>query len=251
MENETQKGSRNSDLSERSQTENSSADQHDAATGSQGEKGEVENTNDSFRGIRQVLNRTRSNKSYVDPGPPPDGGLQAWTQLVLAHLTVFNTWGYINSFGVFQTYYVITLEEPPSAISWVGSVQIFLHWDIFWACHRLWSVQDDFHDRLYPPAPGRFYDFHIHQVLASFLSARYFNRLREWSGFLSYDIRGVHIFQQEEIVGSRPRSVWNCHGRTSISGNRSATSAKNRISLDRKNYWICHAGYHGSYLDVH
>lgn len=44
----------------------------------------------------------------------------------MAHLIVFNTWGYINSFGVFQTYYVIALSHPPSDISWVGSVQIFL-----------------------------------------------------------------------------------------------------------------------------
>lgn len=44
----------------------------------------------------------------------------------MGHLVVFNTWGYINSFGVFQTYYVDALNETPSAISWVGSVQIFL-----------------------------------------------------------------------------------------------------------------------------
>ena len=34
--------------------------------------------------------------------------------------------GFINSFGVFQTYYVSTLNLPPSDISWVGSIQIFL-----------------------------------------------------------------------------------------------------------------------------
>jgi len=37
-----------------------------------------------------------------------------------------NTRGFINSFGVFQTYYVTNLQKTPSAISWVGSVQIFL-----------------------------------------------------------------------------------------------------------------------------
>ena len=62
----------------------------------------------------------------ADPGPPPDGGLVAWTQALVAHLVIFNTWGYINSFGVFQTYYVSTLEHSLSDISWVGSVQIFL-----------------------------------------------------------------------------------------------------------------------------
>ncbi|KAI9881175.1 MAG: hypothetical protein M1830_007153 [Pleopsidium flavum] len=76
--------------------------------------------------VRKVVSRTRSASSWKDPGPPPDGGLKAWTQVLMGHLVIFNTWGYINSFGVFQTYYVTTLNHPPSDISWVGSVQIFL-----------------------------------------------------------------------------------------------------------------------------
>ena len=69
---------------------------------------------------------TVPSSSKDGPGPPPDGGLQAWTQAFIAHLFIFNTWGYINSFGVFQTYYVKQLGHSPSDISWVGSVQIFL-----------------------------------------------------------------------------------------------------------------------------
>lgn len=34
--------------------------------------------------------------------------------------------GYINSFGIFQTYYATTLDLPPSTISWIGSIQVFL-----------------------------------------------------------------------------------------------------------------------------
>lgn len=75
--------------------------------------------------LSKVLSRTTSHIS-IDPGPPPDGGASAWTQALMGHLIVFNTWGYINSFGVFQTYYVTALNHPPSDISWVGSVQIFL-----------------------------------------------------------------------------------------------------------------------------
>ena len=71
-----------------------------------------------------ALSTTKS--SWLDPGPPPDGGLLAWSQVLLSHLVVFNTWGYVSSFGVFQTYYVTKLGHPPSDISWVGSVQIFL-----------------------------------------------------------------------------------------------------------------------------
>lgn len=61
----------------------------------------------------------------------------------LSHLVIMNTWydpsfqstqnisnislrGFINSFGVFQTYYVTVLNRPPSDISWVGSIQVFL-----------------------------------------------------------------------------------------------------------------------------
>ncbi|KAI9748721.1 MAG: hypothetical protein M4579_007139 [Chaenotheca gracillima] len=70
--------------------------------------------------------RIQTNSSWKDPGPPPDGGRKAWIQVLMVHLIIFNTWGYINSFGVFQTYYITTLGHPPSDISWVGSVQIFL-----------------------------------------------------------------------------------------------------------------------------
>ena len=71
--------------------------------------------------LAKVLSKTTSRVS-IDPGPPPDGGLAAWTQVVMGHLIVFNTWGYINSFGVFQTYYVATLGHPPSDISWVRTL---------------------------------------------------------------------------------------------------------------------------------
>ena len=70
--------------------------------------------------LAKVLSKTTSRIS-IDPGPPPDGGLVAWTQVVMGHLIVFNTWGYIVSYGVFQTYYVSTLGHPPSDISWVGT----------------------------------------------------------------------------------------------------------------------------------
>lgn len=68
----------------------------------------------------------RSATSFVDPGPPPDGGVTAWTQAFMALLVLTNSWGWINSFGVFQTYYTSTLGHPPSDISWIGSVQTFL-----------------------------------------------------------------------------------------------------------------------------
>jgi len=62
----------------------------------------------------------------ADPGPPPDGGLKAWTQVLMGHLILFNGWGYLTSFGLFQSYYMTTLNASTSSISWIGSVQIFL-----------------------------------------------------------------------------------------------------------------------------
>lgn len=43
-----------------------------------------------------------------------------------AHLVIMNTWGFVNSFGVFQAYYTDLLSRTPSDISWIGSVQVSL-----------------------------------------------------------------------------------------------------------------------------
>jgi len=45
----------------------------------------------------------------------------------MACLVNFNTWGYANTFGVFQTYYVNVMDiGEPSAVSWIGSLHVFL-----------------------------------------------------------------------------------------------------------------------------
>lgn len=60
------------------------------------------------------------------PVPPADGGFWAWAQVLVGHLVMFNTCGYINSFGFFQAYYTNVLDYSPSDVSWIVSVQIFL-----------------------------------------------------------------------------------------------------------------------------
>ncbi|KAA8650880.1 uncharacterized protein ATNIH1004_003569 [Aspergillus tanneri] len=60
------------------------------------------------------------------PAPPPDGGWKAWLSVLCGHFLFMNTWGFINSFGVFQTYYTTLLDKSPSDISWIGSIQVFL-----------------------------------------------------------------------------------------------------------------------------
>lgn len=52
-------------------------------------------------------------------------------------MVVLNTWGYISSFGVFQTFYTSMLDRSPSDISWIGSVQIFLLFFIGVAAGRI------------------------------------------------------------------------------------------------------------------
>lgn len=65
-------------------------------------------------------------RSIRDPGPPPDGGFTAWLQCFLCWLVVLNTWGFVLSFGAFQTYYTSALNMDPSTVSWIGSVQAWL-----------------------------------------------------------------------------------------------------------------------------
>lgn len=38
----------------------------------------------------KILARPPSERK--DPGPPPDGGLRAWLQVLMGHLVIINTW---------------------------------------------------------------------------------------------------------------------------------------------------------------
>ena len=88
---------------------------------------QVETTTGAKSGtIPSLTARYSTTLDYGDTGPPPDGGTLACIQVLMVHFTVTGTWGYITSFGVFQTYYETALDVSQSAISWLGSVQIFL-----------------------------------------------------------------------------------------------------------------------------
>ena len=69
---------------------------------------------------------TASDTSARQPGKVPDGGAMAWVQVLLTHIVFFNTWGVANGYGIFQQYYTETIGQTESAISWIGSVQVFL-----------------------------------------------------------------------------------------------------------------------------
>lgn len=59
--------------------------------------------------------------------PPPDGGFWAWMQVAASFSIFFNTWGVLNTFGIFQTYYERgeLFHETSSNISWIGTIQAY------------------------------------------------------------------------------------------------------------------------------
>lgn len=67
--------------------------------------------------------------SSKDYRRPPDGGLEAWSQTIWSHFSLQYP-GICTTFGIFQTHYNQMLSESPSAISWIGSIQVFLFFSI-------------------------------------------------------------------------------------------------------------------------
>ncbi|TLD26912.1 hypothetical protein PspLS_04806 [Pyricularia sp. CBS 133598] len=55
----------------------------------------------------------------------PDGGVTAWLQVLGSWIILAETWGLVNAFGVYQTYYETNMlsSVSSSSISWIGSVQ--------------------------------------------------------------------------------------------------------------------------------
>lgn len=66
--------------------------------------------------------------AHSGPPGPPNGGLVAWLQVAAGFMVFFNTWGMLNTFAVFQTYYEsgVLFTASSSDISWIGSVQCVL-----------------------------------------------------------------------------------------------------------------------------
>ncbi|KAF8065357.1 major facilitator superfamily domain-containing protein [Lyophyllum atratum] len=98
--------------------------------------------NDSTRTVVEtpVSNGENSKELNVDgpedgeklrDDPPisfPDGGLRAWLVVCGTACTTFSTFGFVNAWGVFQSYYETHLlkDTSSSAIAWIGSIQYAL-----------------------------------------------------------------------------------------------------------------------------
>ncbi|KAJ5908482.1 hypothetical protein N7495_001164 [Penicillium taxi] len=77
---------------------------------------------------RQPLLENQRDSVKTDSSTIPDGGLEAWSQVIGSFFLMFNCWGIVNCYGGFQAYYKTVLfpDASPAAISWIGSLQAFL-----------------------------------------------------------------------------------------------------------------------------
>ncbi|KAJ7929583.1 MFS general substrate transporter [Mycena leptocephala] len=87
----------------------------------------------SHESTRESVEERQSKSVRVTPPANPsiiipDGGFQAWATVAGSFLILFCGFGYATSFGVYQDFYVRTylLHSSASAISWIGSVNIFI-----------------------------------------------------------------------------------------------------------------------------
>ncbi|KAH6632520.1 major facilitator superfamily domain-containing protein [Chaetomium tenue] len=67
------------------------------------------------------------NEVQLQPEGPPDGGTAAWLAVLGAWCCSFTSFGWMNSVGVFQTYYELGPLKgyESSTISWIPSLEIF------------------------------------------------------------------------------------------------------------------------------
>ncbi|KAJ5861207.1 uncharacterized protein N7529_008517 [Penicillium soppii] len=63
-----------------------------------------------------------------EPEPEFDTGLKTWLQVLGSFFLFFNSWGIINTWGAYQTYYEqeLLVGTSSSTIAWIGSLQSFL-----------------------------------------------------------------------------------------------------------------------------
>lgn len=60
--------------------------------------------------------------------PAPDGGTRAWLVLAGSACIFFSCLGFMNSFGVFQAYYMANQlrDQTPDNVAWIGSLMSFI-----------------------------------------------------------------------------------------------------------------------------
>ncbi|KAL3461866.1 major facilitator superfamily domain-containing protein [Aspergillus heterothallicus] len=76
---------------------------------------------DQEKGKTQI----KAESTHPDPSEFPDGGRKAWLVVIGGWCCLFCSYGWINTIGLFQTYYQEHLlhSYSPSAVSWITSVE--------------------------------------------------------------------------------------------------------------------------------
>lgn len=86
-----------------------------------------ENAMHSKDEILSPIEKVKSMHSVNNIASVPNGGLKAWLQVLGAFMLFFNSFGIINTFGAYQTFYETgeLFISSSSNLSWVGAVQAF------------------------------------------------------------------------------------------------------------------------------
>ena len=69
-----------------------------------------------------------TNTEFCDQEKPREGGAEAWLTVAGSFLVYYATFGLVNSFGFFLTYYKLHLlsSMSPSTIAFIGTLQVVL-----------------------------------------------------------------------------------------------------------------------------
>lgn len=78
--------------------------------------------------VQQQEKKQDGGAAYNNSENQFDTGFDAWLQVAGSFFLFFNSWGLINTWGAFQTYYEeqILSNESSSDLAWIGSVESFL-----------------------------------------------------------------------------------------------------------------------------
>ncbi|KAF5000922.1 hypothetical protein FGRMN_1379 [Fusarium graminum] len=109
----------------------------------------------------------------TDFGPPPDGGLEAWSVVAGGFCAVFASFGWINCIGIFQDYYQRNQLKAfsSSTVAWIPSVESFMMF--FWG-----PVVGKMTDELGPRIPILIGSFlHVFGLMMTSISKEYYQIL--------------------------------------------------------------------------
>ncbi|EPS33230.1 hypothetical protein PDE_08192 [Penicillium oxalicum 114-2] len=104
------------------------------------------------------------------PGPPPDGGAEAWMSVLGAFCGLFVSFGWINCIGIFQTYYEThqLRNLSTSTVTWITSLETFV---MFFVGPIFGTLFDNYGPRAILLG-GTF--FHVFGLMMASLSTEYY-----------------------------------------------------------------------------